>query len=292
MEAETLLGVLGLVATVAFGALSLGLFVRRRYPGELTFFGERTISLFDEIVKNIPDLTILYQSRPISEGLVFFSGLLVNTGALDITPEMVVSPVRLRLPGDFSWVQSRIVAASPGVEAKTTLHDTVIELQVGILRRDEFLRLEALAEVPVQSAGNYAKHPALALASALTFEHRITGTGRIRQREAPAWSVGPKKKLAAVIVALMTMALILFPTIKSDLHSRPLFAAVYIASLVLAGAMVMFPVLDSMRLERAMKRIIGFKEDPASATTFSPVGRSRGAEAADGKRSRSHSRRE
>ena len=61
MHTSDILAVLGIVATIIFGVWGIIIVIRRRYPGQLTYVKESYIGLFDSIVKNVPELAVLYQ---------------------------------------------------------------------------------------------------------------------------------------------------------------------------------------------------------------------------------------
>lgn len=100
MTVGTALGIVSILATVVFGIWGLYVVVRRKYPGGLTLVVDDCIGLFDTIVKNFPDLAVLYHEQPVSHGLVLFKGTFLNSGTKDITPEMVETPITLALPKD------------------------------------------------------------------------------------------------------------------------------------------------------------------------------------------------
>lgn len=76
MNYSTLLAVTGASATIVFGALSIYFAIKKRLSGEITFFLEDCISLFDTIVKNFPELAVLYKNKPIDKSIVLLKGYL------------------------------------------------------------------------------------------------------------------------------------------------------------------------------------------------------------------------
>ena len=117
MTIPTMLTVLGIAATTLFGIWGVYIVTRKRYPGEITLVVDKSIPLFDTIVKNFPALSLLYQSEPISHGLVLLKGTFLNSGKKDITPQMAEKKITLGLPENFKWLAAKIITSSPNVQA-------------------------------------------------------------------------------------------------------------------------------------------------------------------------------
>src|SRR5437773_5069061 len=112
METGNVLGVLGILATVLFGIWAVVLAIKHRYPGRITLVRESCIGLFDAIVKNLPELRVLYNDAPVGKGLVLLKCAFVNSGSKDITAEMTEQRLALNLPTDHRWLAARIVGNS------------------------------------------------------------------------------------------------------------------------------------------------------------------------------------
>src|ERR1035437_1453816 len=178
VNTSTVVAVLGILATVLFGIWGVYVVIHRRYPGELTFVVEDCIGLFETIVKNFPDLAVLYQAEPVSRGLALLKGTFHNTGHKDITPEMVGKSITLHLPEDFKWLAAKIVGSSPDVHAYVEEDSTSVRFSTGLFRCEEYFRFEALAEVPVSDSDRPIEGRLL---TALIPSHRIADTGTIRE---------------------------------------------------------------------------------------------------------------
>jgi hypothetical protein len=55
-----ILGVLGVTVSLVFGAWGVVLMLRRQYPGEISFVRESCIGLFEAIIRNLLDLSVLF----------------------------------------------------------------------------------------------------------------------------------------------------------------------------------------------------------------------------------------
>lgn len=80
MSTNTFLTLLSIAALILTG-VTIWLAIRRRYPGQITYLEESCIGLFDSIVRNLPDLKVLYKSDPVSENIVLIKGYIMNTGS-------------------------------------------------------------------------------------------------------------------------------------------------------------------------------------------------------------------
>src|SRR5208283_925503 len=117
MSISTILGILGVSVSLLFGAWGVSLALSRRYPGEITFVREQTIALFDSIVRNLPELAVLYKKAPVSPNVVLIRGALVNTGRKDISSSMIDKPITLALPSGSHFLSASVISASSDVKA-------------------------------------------------------------------------------------------------------------------------------------------------------------------------------
>jgi hypothetical protein len=185
LDISTGLAVIGVIATVVLGVWSVSLAIKRRYPGQITFFTDDSISLFDDIVRNLPNLAVLYKGGPVSQNLVLFKGILVNTGIVDITPAMVEQRLSIGLLEGYKWLEARIGSSSESVQADVNVIDeSSLVFDTGLFRCNEYIRFEALAEVPLPG-GDGSEHievPNMNLRESLNFTHRIANTRKVAQQ--------------------------------------------------------------------------------------------------------------
>ena len=69
MNPTTILAIIGTLATIVLGGWGIYLAVKRRYPGRITFIIEDSIGLFDSIVRNLPELAVLYKGESVRQNL-------------------------------------------------------------------------------------------------------------------------------------------------------------------------------------------------------------------------------
>ncbi len=156
----------------------------RHYPGRITFVKEGCIGLFDSIVRNFPEIVITYDNSPVGQNLVLLKGAFLNTGTKDITKEMVAERLTIALPPEYAWLTARVGGASPEVTGAISRSEdrSKLSFDLGLFRCGEYIRFEALAEVPVPS-GKQGGSASDNLKKALSFEHRIADTRKIDSRE-------------------------------------------------------------------------------------------------------------
>jgi len=197
MTISIILAVLGIVATVLFGIWAVHVVIRRRYPGEITFVVNDCIGLFDTIVKNFPELAVLYQEEPVSHGLVLLKGTFLNSGKKDITPEMVENKITLNLPEDFKWLAAKTVGSSPNVYASVVAEPNSLRFSTSLFRCQEYFKFEALAELPVPDKDNSIKAK---LVTNISPSHRIADTGKIREVSLPTEPYAKRRFLKRIIM--------------------------------------------------------------------------------------------
>jgi hypothetical protein len=100
MESSTLLGLIGIGISLLFGIWWV-FTLRHKYRGRITFIREPSIALFDAIVKNLPEMQLLYKGNTVQPDLVLMTGSIVNTGSIDISPEMTEKRIEIAVPPDF-----------------------------------------------------------------------------------------------------------------------------------------------------------------------------------------------
>jgi len=204
MESGTIVAILGVLATVTFGALSIYLFVKRRYPGQITFVVEDCLGLFESVVKHFQELAISYKNSPVGEGIVLLKGALVNTGSKDITKEMVEGRLRLALPDEFKWLQAKVVSSSPSVQAQIEQEPQTLSFDTGLFRCREFVRFECLAEVPMPDDGT--ESTGMRLLKKLDVTHRIADTQYVNPMHLPPeYAGGLSKRRLILWVGIMIL---------------------------------------------------------------------------------------
>lgn len=133
----SVLGLIGLILSY-FGIQKF------RYPGRITLYKERIISLFADITKNLSDLSITYKGDPINQNLYLFKGVLINTGNKDIQKK---EEIYFNLDESDKWVDVKIISKSPQVYADFKIKNNskaVLTIRKSLFRCEESIGIEAL----------------------------------------------------------------------------------------------------------------------------------------------------
>ena len=141
----------GIVATVVFGVWAVALAKSRKYPGEITFFRERPIRLLDDVIGNLPQITVSYKGQPAAKNLSLIRGYILNTGRKDISKDMIEQPLNIRLPEVCRWLEASAKGSWDGAEHAIIKDPRTVEFSWTMLRRNEFLKFEAQASHRRQS---------------------------------------------------------------------------------------------------------------------------------------------
>jgi len=179
---DHVLAVLGIVVSIAFGLWGVMLGLRKRkYPGEITFIKDRNINLFNDIVRNIKNLSISYKDENISNNIVLLKGHIINSGTKDITPGMIGQDLVAELPEDYKWVEVKIINCSPNLKAESIIEsNTSLKFVIGLFRCNEFCSFEALAEVPIANKENKKQNKNIS--DRISWSHRIADTNKIKKQ--------------------------------------------------------------------------------------------------------------
>ncbi len=189
MDTQTILAVAGIVATVLIGFWAIVMALRYHRSVQITYAHDHAIALIDDITQNFPELKVLFRDQPVSDNLVLLKGYFINTGRKDISSEMTEKPITLKLPTDFEWIECKVVECSPSMKVTATIAgNNEILLETGLWKVKEYIKIEALAKVPVVKADpdNLPKdYPTSRLLNVLKFPHRIADSKSILETGVP-----------------------------------------------------------------------------------------------------------
>ena len=168
--------VAGIVATVVFGIWAVALAKSRKYPGEITYFRERTIRLFSDVTGNLPQITVSYKGQPAGKNLSLLRAFIVNTGRKDISKEMIEQPLTIQLDEGYRWLEASAKGSWDGDEHAEITDPRTVAFSWPLLRCSEFLRFESLIEV----RENNDWRPAVSV------HHRIADTAKVKVTGVPS----------------------------------------------------------------------------------------------------------
>lgn len=199
---EMVIGILGLIATIVFGVLSIDLFKRKRRPCRLSYFPSEAISLYRNLTKGFDNLEITMDKKPIKNNVVFLSGFFANSGDIDIKGTENV--VKMQLPEGFKWLEVQLDSCSDGIEANFSIPDdtpSIATLNFGLFRVNEFIKFQALVE--------YEKKKEIStlyrLHRKISFSHRIEDTGDVENGEIVRRHVSYKRLLLPSLIMILLL---------------------------------------------------------------------------------------
>ena len=177
METSTIFTILGIIATIIFGILSIKLIKRNKYPGKITLVKQSVIGLFNNIAKNFEEISIKYKNAPIKENVIYLKASFINDGYLDIDGSNVEKTISLELNKGLKWIKSKVTEVSPGLNCdnEITNEKHILKFNFGLLRKKEFFQFEALIETEDE------KYKAEDIFENIRIKHRISNTTNIQQ---------------------------------------------------------------------------------------------------------------
>lgn len=212
MDLSLFLTIVGTIATIVFGFLSIDLFKRKKYPGKISFIEMKSISLFNNIAKNFEEIAILHNNQPIKENIIYVQGAFANTGDMDIDGSRIEKDISILLPEKFTWIKSKITRTSQDLKCTALIDDPkVLHFNLGLFRRNEYFEFEALIEAE-DGATNYSD-----IVEIFKFDHRITNTQKIQKTELSSDSQIKKRrrnlKINAIMIGVFMVLFIVFFTL-------------------------------------------------------------------------------
>jgi hypothetical protein len=189
MDTQTLMAVVGILATVTLGIWAIAITIRYNRSVRIKYAHDQAIALTDDITQNFQNLSITYRDQPVSENLVLLKGYFINSGKKDISREVVEQQITISLPDEYESVECKVVESSQSLKASATKLDKAhVSFDTGLWKSKEYMKFEALAKVPVVMADpDHLPHerPAERLRKSLSFSHRIADSAKIDETRVP-----------------------------------------------------------------------------------------------------------
>src|SRR5207245_2650945 len=120
------------------------------------------------------------------------------------------------LPSDFRWLTAKIVGTSGNVKASLAIQDSSLVFATGLFRCNEFIRFQAIAEVP---ANGVKKNETIEdrLDKAISITHRIADTQKVASLELASAGAGKRRvrrytfmSIVATVLIAITFGITLF----------------------------------------------------------------------------------
>lgn len=146
MELNTVLTIVGIIATVSGSIVAIIMAARHKYKGRLDLIVDENINLYNSIVKRIDDLKILYKNQPIKENMNLIKIFLINSGAKDFTPETAELCPTISFDKESIIHNVNIISQSHELKARCELKNNVVSIIDGLIRCNEYLYFEVLVQ--------------------------------------------------------------------------------------------------------------------------------------------------
>lgn len=135
----------GSILTIVFGVPSY-LALRKDRSTRILFIEEDKINLYDKVVKTFKELEIKYKGSPIKQNMFLLRGFFFCIGRRDITKANITKNISIDLSEDSCWHEFKIISNTKGLDATSEIKGKEIELDIPLLKNEDFLYLEALGE--------------------------------------------------------------------------------------------------------------------------------------------------
>ncbi len=180
LKIDTLLAVIGVIATIVIGYLGVRYTLKYRKKTDIIFLKNSSISLFKTIVKNLDDVQITFKGKKVDENLIVFKGTFFNNGNVDIDNSIVHKPLEIELPHNYYWVNQKIIGCSEGLEVKLTQTENKIVFNWDLFKEGEYITFDSLVEYKSNPENEpQSTDISKGLLKGLTFNHRITNLKNI-----------------------------------------------------------------------------------------------------------------
>lgn len=204
MDTSTIIGIIGVIATIVFGFLSFDLFKRKKYPGKVTYVKLSLIDLLNNVANNFKEIKLLHDDSPIKKNIIYIKGALLNNGDIDINSQLTEKDISVHLPENCKWLDIKATDYSEGLSANIeTEHNEVAIFKFDLFRRSEYVQFEGLIEASDEDIR------AETIESELKFKHRIENTSKIETKNLLSEKEIKKKKKKALLYSVSLFLLLI-----------------------------------------------------------------------------------
>ena len=196
MDLSLILGIIGTIATIVFGFLSIDLFKRKRYPGKITYVKHSLIDLLNNVANNFNEIELLHKNQPINKNLIYIKGVFLNSGDIDLNGKSIEKDLSIELPVGCKWLDVKSTAASKGLTASVVVNsddDKVASVKFDLFRKNEFVQFEGLIESESKDISSDI------IDSDMQFSHRIENTSHVDKKNFLTEKEIKRKKKSAIL---------------------------------------------------------------------------------------------
>lgn len=180
MDFNTIISIIGIIATLVFGILSIDLFKRKKYPGKITYVNIYFINLLNSIANNFKDLQLFLKNQAINTNIIYIKGAFINNGDIDITSNNKEDNViKIDLPKNCHWLDFKLTSCSDGMDSYATIEKTNLSnVHFDIMKKNEYIIFEGLVETEKDTKISLIK-------TQIKTTHRLNNTAPIEKMTLP-----------------------------------------------------------------------------------------------------------
>lgn len=164
MDTTLIISIITILITIIIGIPAF-ISLRNQAKSKIFFFEKQKISLYDDLLKNIPDLDITYKGKKIQKSMFLLKGIFIFSGKKDIEKKDIQKGIIVKVKGeDSKWYSYNIIDKTENLDIKISADESTLNIDFDLLTNKDYFVIEALGESDIQS---------------LSYSHRIANVSKI-----------------------------------------------------------------------------------------------------------------
>jgi hypothetical protein len=217
----TFLGILGIILTISFGGYSIWVYNKSKRNISLEFLNKECYSLFREDVNRL-NIELIYNKTPLNNTLILLKAKLINNGHIDIDKNRIYSPLKIKSSESYKWLEATVTESPSGVNTIIeVLNEQEIQLSWDLLKKSEYIEIEALVEVisELEKDGEKGND----FYNDISFDYRITDLNSIQKEKQISDAIKLRTVMQkmykflgiiTIVLGLYFLSIEFFPTFK------------------------------------------------------------------------------
>ena len=133
-----LISIIAILISIIIGIPSF-ISLRNQAKSKIFFFEKQKLSLYDDLLKNIPDLDITYQGNKIQKSMFLLKGIFIFSGKNDIEKKDIQKGIIVKVEGDESkWYSYRIIDKTENLDIKISTRNSIINIDFDLLTDKDY----------------------------------------------------------------------------------------------------------------------------------------------------------
>ena len=145
MDGNTI-ALIGVIVAAIVGAPSFIVFFKKPKT-KILLIKEQHVNLYNDVVKNIPDLSIMFKGTPVHSNMFVWKGLFFCSGVEDIVSKDIDKGITLTIGGrDAHWHSFKIIDKTIDLDINVTSSESKLTIDFPLLKDNDYFILEALGQ--------------------------------------------------------------------------------------------------------------------------------------------------